>query len=311
MLSAGESLNLNPAMKNRRGLNLMALHLIVLIWGLTGILGFEISLGAIKLVWWRVFIAALAIGIFAFFSRKKLSANPRQIAAFAGVGLLTAAHWICFFESIKASKISVTLAVISTTAFFVAIIAPLIRKEKFHVYEIFLGLVVVSGLTLIFKFENEYQWGITLALLAALLAATFSSLNSSLVVKHGATKIAFWEMFFALLGVTVFLLFQGEFDASIFDISARDLILLSVLGILCTGVAFIVSIEVMKVLSPFTCALAINMEPVYTILAALLLYGESEYMSREFYLGAAIIISTLFAESWLKSRKVFEKKKAE
>jgi len=169
-------------------------------------------------------------------------------------------------------------------------------------------LVVVVGIFLIFKFESEYTLGIILSLTAAFLAALFSTLNARLVANHRPTKMAFWEMLFAFLGLSVYLIINGGGQHLVAFPSYYDFRLLLLLGVLCTGVAFIVSIRVMRVLSPFTCALAINMEPVYTIILALLLYGSDEWMSPQFYAGGAVIISTLFLDTWLKRRQM---KKAE
>lgn len=288
-------------MKKARNSNLIILHVVVLLWGFTGILGREITLDAFRLVWWRVAIATLAIGAYAVYKGIKLKASKNTLLMLAGIGLLTAMHWVCFFMSIKVSKISVALAVISTTALFVSLLAPVIRKEKFYAYEILLGLMVVGGLFLIFKFESNYTLGIILSLAAALLAALFSSFNSVMVTRQSPVLIAFWEMFFALAGLTVFLISRGDFISNDMMPDLRDAGLLIILGVVCTGLAFIISIQVMRVLSPFTCALAINMEPIYTILVALALYGEEEFMSVQFYIGALVIISTIFFESWLKS----------
>lgn len=292
-------------MKNPRTANLLLLHFIVFIWGFTGILGKEISIHALPLVWWRTSIAAISILIFAVLVKRSLRVSFNGLLQLAGVGLLTAAHWICFFTSIKVSNVSVTLAVISTTAFFVSIVSPFINKTKFLWYETILGVVVIFGLGLIFKFESQYTEGILYALAAAVFAAIFSSFNANLVKRYRATLIGFWEMLFAFGGVTVFLLFSGGLSSDIIFISQRDIFLLLVLGVICTGFAFIAGIEVMKVLTPFTCSLTINLEPIYTIAFALLLYGESEYMSPQFYLGAVVIVSTLFLNIWLKRR--FEK----
>lgn len=287
--------------KDRRG-NLILLHIIVFIWGFTGILGREITLSSIPLVWWRVFVAALSIGLFALLFKKDLRANRREILQFGGVGLLTAAHWICFFSSIKVSNVSVALAVISTTSFFVALVAPFIRKEKFQSYELILGVLVIAGLFIIFKFEMKYALGIVLSLVASLFAAIFSSFNSNFIQKHSSVKIAFWEMIFACIGVTAYLIFDNSFVATVGTIGSYDFGLVLILGIVCTGFAFIAAIEVMKVLSPFTCAIAINLEPIYTIALALWIYGDSEYMSPAFYIGALIILSTLFIEAWIKKK---------
>lgn len=283
--------------------NLLLLHLIVLVWGLTGILGKEITLDPFSLVWWRVLIAVVSIAIIALFLRSSFKASPTDIVRFAGVGLVTAAHWVCFFASIKYSKISVALVVLSTSAFFVSLLHPLIRRERPKRYEMLLGLIVILGIFLIFKFEAKYSMGIVLSLMAAFLAALFSTLNAHLVAKHNPTTMAFWEMVFAWVGLTAFLVIAGRTSELMEMPSLRDFRLLLVLGFLCTGVAFIVSIRVMKVLSPFTCALAINMEPVYTIIIALFLYGSDEWMSPEFYAGGLVIISTLFLDSWMKRRR--------
>ncbi|MFN0031265.1 MAG: DMT family transporter [Flavobacteriales bacterium] len=290
-------------MTTARTSSLLLLHLIVFIWGFTGILGREISLDAFALVWWRVLVAAAAIGAYAFFFNKKLAAPSRSIAKFAAIGVLTAAHWVCFFASIKASNVSVALAVISTTSFFVSLVAPFVRNEKFKSYEVLLGLMVIAGLFIIFKFEMQYAEGIVLSLLASFFAAVFSSYNSKLIAEHTAAKIAFWEMLFALLAMSIFLVCTKQIHYTIIAPTAKDIWLLLLLGVACTGFAFLAGIEVMKVLSPFTCALTINLEPVYTIGFALWIYGESEYMSPQFYLGALIIISTLFINAWIKKRE--------
>lgn len=287
-------------MKSTRATNLLLLHALVFIWGFTGILGYEISLSAVPLVWWRVAIAAFALGFFAVIMRKSIRASTKEILRFFGVGIVIALHWLCFFGSIKESTISVALVVISTTAFFVSLISPLLRKEKFHYYELFLGVMVVVGLAVIFRFESQYTTGIILSLFSALFAATFSTFNSMLISKHSAIKIAFWEILSACIAITIYLVIAGDFESALTNMSGYNFSLLLILGVVCTGFAFVAAIEVMKVLSPFTCALAINLEPVYTIFFALWFYGESEYMSLQFYLGAAIILSTLFIEAWIK-----------
>jgi len=291
-------------MRGKYTTNLLLLHLIVLVWGLTGILGREITLQPFLLVWWRVLIAVATIAIIALLARKQLIAQTRDLVRFAGVGLLTAAHWVCFFASIKYSKISVALVVLSTSAFFVSLIHPLLKRERPRRYEMSLGLVVIVGIFLIFKFESEYTLGIVLSLLAAFLAAIFSTLNARLVATYQPTQMAFWEMLFAFLGLSLYIVITGKSQQLATLPSSRDLQLLLLLGVLCTGVAFIVSIRVMRVLSPFTCALAINMEPVYTIVLALILYGSDEWMSPQFYFGGLVIISTLFLDTWLKSRRL-------
>lgn len=287
----------------KRSRALLILHITVFIWGFTGILGNEIDLPAVQLVWWRMCVAGLAIAAWAAIARKSLKTDTGELLKFGAVGLLTAGHWICFFGSIKASNVSTALAVVSTTSFFVALVAPFIRRTRFSALEVFLGIMVVAGLGIIFNFEPERTLGIVLSLAAAFLAAVFSSINSVLVRQYDPTKIALYEMVFGAGGVTLFLALVGDFDASLFSLSATDVFFVLVLGVVATAFAFIVSIDIMKVLSPFTCALTINLEPLYTIVIALLLYGESEYMSPQFYAGSVLILSTLFIEAWVRNKK--------
>jgi drug/metabolite transporter (DMT)-like permease len=282
--------------------NLILMHVIVFIWGFTGILGKEIHLESVPLVWWRCLVAALTLGLFIGISRKKQVIPFREILKMMGVGLLTALHWICFFGSIKASNLSIALAVLSTSSFFVAIVSPLIRKEKFQPYELFLGVALFIGVGIMLKFESDKTMGILLSLGAAFFAALFSTFNSKLVEKHPPTQIAFYEMVAAFLGISVVMLFYGNADV-LYSISSMDLLYIIILGALATGVAYVIGIEVMKELSPFTCAVAVNMEPIYTIAFALLIYGQSEIMSSEFYVGLLIIVVSVFLDAWLKYRK--------
>jgi drug/metabolite transporter (DMT)-like permease len=281
---------------------LLILHLIVFIWGFTGILGKEISLESDQLVWWRTLIAAMAMGLFALFTGRSLRVERKELLAYVGVGLLTAAHWICFFGSIKVSNVSTALAIISTTSFFVAIVGPFIRKTSFSILEVVLGIIVIIGLTIIFKFEPDMTLGIVLSLAAAFFAAVFSSFNSVLVKKYPPTRIAFYEMSAGMVGVTLYMMFNGTLDASLVDVGLRDFSLLIVLGTVATAFAFIMGIEVMKVLSPFTCALTINLEPLYTIAIALFLYKEDEFMSPAFYVGSILILSTLFIDVYARKK---------
>lgn len=286
---------------SKRTTSFWLLNVVVLIWGLTGILGKEISLSAAPLVFWRIAIAASFLSIWMIVGKVSWRVERRTWIRYALAGGFTAAHWLCFFGSIKASNVSVALAVLSTSAFFVSIVSPVLRREPFRWYEMGLGIVVFAGVAMIFNASFHYVMGITLSLLAAFFASVFSTMNSKLVERDNPVRIAFWEMTTALVIVGIYCLFLQQDEP--FLPSHRDFLLLLVLGILCTGLAFVVGIYVMKQLSPFTCAVAINMEPVYTIAAAVFLYGESEWMTTGFYVGAAIIMSTIFIDVWLKRNR--------
>jgi drug/metabolite transporter (DMT)-like permease len=275
--------------------SLLVMHLIVLIWGLTGILGHEISLDSFQLVWWRVLIAIAGIGCFAFYRNLLRPKSSKLLIQLVLCGVVVGAHWIAFFAAIKESTISVALCALSTNSFFVALLGPLFGRGPWRLKEFVLSLLVIVGLVVIFQFELQYWKGIVLGLIASALSAGFSLANARFIQKESAVTISFWEMIGAFTGVTIYFLFTSKLDQLRIP-NAYDMRCLFFLGLVCTAFALVVSVEVMKRLSPFTCALTINLEPVYTILLALLLYGQSEYMSGGFYVGLFLILSTLLLD---------------
>jgi drug/metabolite transporter (DMT)-like permease len=288
---------------NRRS-SLIALHAIVLIWGFTGILGKEISLNAVPLVFWRTLIAFLGVLGFVWIFKKKVQLSYQQVIKLALVGLLIAGHWIAFFTSIKLSNISTALTVLSTNAIFTAIVAPWIVGGKTSPRELLMGGVGTIGLAIIFHFEGQFALGILWSLLAALLAAVFSSFNARWVREMEPVSMTLMELLFANFWVMLFILLSPQEDFQVHLLDWRNIALLLILGWLATSIPFIVSIEVMKKISPFTCAIAINMEPIYSILIALYLYGSSEWMSSGFYWGAFLILAVVFIETfWRKEPK--------
>jgi drug/metabolite transporter (DMT)-like permease len=285
--------------KNRA---LLLLHFIVFIWGFTGILGREISLPAIPLVGWRTLIASVSLLLFMAVRKIPFATSPQRIWRYAFVGALTAAHWIFFFGSIKASNVSTALAVISTTSFFVAFLSPFLLRTKFVKAELLLGVLVVAGLGLIFEFEPQYKLGIVLSLLAALLAAVFSTLNSRFILSDDPIRISFYELSFAALFVALFQVVSPNEEHGFVMPDMYNFMLLLLLGVIATAFAFVQSVKVMKQLSAFTCALTINLEPVYAIAMALCIYGDSEHMRPEFYFGTLILLGTLLLHQFIQKR---------
>ncbi|MFM1932124.1 MAG: hypothetical protein RL226_1427 [Bacteroidota bacterium] len=287
---------------NERVRNLLLLHVIVLIFGFTGIIGKLVTVNAERMVFWRASIAAVALGLFLLFYRKRSPIPLKDLARHAAIGLLTAAHWITFFAAIKASNVSVALATIASTALFVSFFEPIILKKRFDWRESFLGIAVIAGLCIIFSVETRFMTGIVLALISAALAGLFSTLNAREVKRFSPISISFNEMVFASLFTGAYLFFTGQMNADTFSMSRQDWLYLILLGTIATAFAFVISVEVLKALSPFTVALTINLEPVYSILIALLLFPETEVMNGWFYLGAAIILGALVVDAYLKKR---------
>lgn len=282
------------------------LHLIVFIWGFTAILGALISLDALPLVWWRMSIAVLLI--FIYMKWKKIDftiANSTRLLMLLA-GLVIAMHWFTFFKAIKVSNVSVTLACLSTGAFFTSFLEPIFYGRKVIWYEVVFGLLVVLGLYIIFQVEGDYYLGIILALTSAFLSASFSVINGKFAKEYNPATVSFYELLGGVGFLSIYLLFSEQFTQSFFQISISDLSWLFILASVCTAYAFIASVAVMKHLSPYTVMLTINLEPIYGIVLAIMIFQEKEKMNPNFYLGAAIILSTVVLNGIFKN---FEKKK--
>lgn len=279
------------------------LHLIVFIWGFTAILGALISLDALPLVWFRMLFAVGFIAVFVYFKKLSLRVSKKSLLQFIFAGLIIALHWFTFFKAIKVSNVSVTLACLSTGAFFASLLEPILYGKKVVWYEVFLGILVIVGLYIIFNVEGNYWEGIILALISAFLSALFAVINSKFVKEHDATVISFYELAGGVFFFSIFLLFGNSFNADFFQLTTKDFIYLLILSSVCTAYAFIASTAVMKFLSPYTVMLTINLEPIYGIILAVLIFKEKEQMSFEFYIGASIILFTVLLNVIIKSRK--------
>ena len=290
-------------MQNDKLLNYFHLHFIVFIWGFTAVLGDLISIEAVPLVWHRMLLGSLFVLIYIIYNKGMLKVSLRSLIKFAFVGLLIALHWLAFFSAVKVSNVSITLAMMSTGAFFASFLEPIFFKRKIIGYEVIFGLIVIIGLYIIFKVESAYLSGILLALLASFLGTLFSIFNGMMVKSHNATVISFYELLFGVVFITLYILFTDGFDNAFFNLSGSDWTYLIILASICTAYAFIASVHVMKWISPYTVMLTTNMEPVYGILLALLILGEKEYMSPTFYLGAIIILITVVLNGIIKTRK--------
>ena len=279
----------------------LQLHLIVFIWGFTAILGALISLDALPLVWFRMLLAVFFIAIYILWKKKTIKVSTKVLIQFLFAGLVIALHWFTFFKAIKVSNVSITLACLSTGAFFASFLEPILNGKKIIWYEVFLGLIVVSGLYIIFNVEVDYFYGILLALTSAFLSALFSVINSKFVKTHDPTVISFYELIGGVLFFSLFILVSNKFSADFFHLTFHDLMYLLILSSFCTAYAFIASTSVMKHLSAYTVMLTINLEPIYGILLAVVIFKEKEQMSTEFYVGALIILSTVLLNVLIKT----------
>lgn len=290
-------------MLNDKSKSYLKLHLIVFIWGFTAILGALITLDALPLVWFRMLFALIFIGLFMYYKKYNFNIDSKAFFKFLLAGFIIALHWFTFFKAIKVSNVSITLACLSTGAFFTSLLEPIFYKKKIVLYEMLFGFAVVIGLYIIFKVEIDYILGILLALFSAFLSALFAVINSQFVKTHDSTTISFYELLGGVLFFSGFLLFSNSFSWNFFQLSWNDLFYLFVLSSVCTAYAFIESTRVMKHLTPYTVMLTINLEPIYGIILAVMVFKEKEKMSTEFYIGALIILATVLLNALLKSRQ--------
>jgi len=294
-------------MQNAKFNNYLLLHLIVFVWGFTAVLGKLITLDALPLVWYRMTIAVTLILGYILFKRFPLKVPPKTLIMLVIGGIVIAMHWVTFFKAIKVSNVSVTLACLSTGAFFTALLEPFWYGRKMIWYELLFGVVVILGLLVMFDVESGYLLGVLLALTSAFLSAVFSLINGKLIQSEKPSVIAFYELGSGVLFLSLYILFTGGFTPEFFEVSQNDWIFIFILASVCTAYALIVSVKVMRFISPYTVMLTINLEPVYGLVLAFIFLGDSEKMDALFYVGALMILCTVVANGILKNRGKLKK----
>jgi len=275
----------------------------VLLFGFTGILGKLISIAALPLATFRMIIAAVGLYIILKFRRKSLDIDSGTIFKSLGIGLIVAVHWFTFFLSIKLSNVSISLATLSSATLFAAILEPIIERRKVSPLEIILSLFIMLGLVIIFRFELSYWKGILVALLSAFLASLFNVLNRGLTQKNDSTVISFYEMLSGSLLLCMIYIYLYKDQGLVLAASTPDIIYLVILGLVCTSYAFTAVIGLMKRISAYTVTMAVNLEPIYAIILAWFIFGDSELMSGGFYIGATIIIASIIIHALVNRRK--------
>ena len=291
-------------MRENRFRGVIHFHFIVFIFGFTSIIGALISWEAITIVWYRMLLASFFLFIFiALFKPEFTKIKSKEILSLILGGFLIASHWIAFFKSIKLVGVSPTLAMLSTGAIITAFLEPIFYKRKVLMYEIIFGSIAMIGTLVIFRSAPESFFGMSIALLATTLGVFYTLINGKLTTKYPATIINFYEMIIGFGFTTVYLIFFGVYDKVIFKFSINDLIWILILSSVCTAYAITKSISLMKVLKPYSIMLILNMEPIYAIILALLIFGENEFMNIYFYLGLGLIMIAIVCNSIYKSSR--------
>ena len=270
------------------------LHIAVFLAGFTGILGRLISLNEGMIVWYRLLFTATTMWVLFGLRKKIYKISTVDILKISGVGFIAAMHWVTFYGSIKYSNVSVALVCFSSISFFTALFEPLILRKKINRTEIFLGLMTIAGIYIIFHFDSQYKTGIITGLVSAVLASLFPIFNRQFLQRINVETMLSWQQTGGLIALSVLLPFYlRQFPVESFLPGMQDLLWLFGLSWFCSVVAFQFSSNALKRLSAFTVNLTYNLEPVYGILLAFIVYKENKLLSKWFYTGFAIIAAAL------------------
>ena len=282
--------------------SLFRLHLIVFLWGFTAILGKLIHAEAMALVFYRMLFAAIFLFIYLRVIKKRSIHVPKKmLLQLFGIGGLMAFHWLCFFYSIKVSNVSIALSCLATSTLFASFIEPIVFRRKIDIYEVIIGVIIVICIAVIFQAELHYKIGIIAGILCAFFGTLFSVLNGKMFGKTSSGNIIFYEIFGGWFLISLFFLATGSIF-SFNEISFRDLALLTILASVFTAFPMFESVNLMKYISPFTLILTVNLEPVYGIIFAYFIFGESEHMSPIFYFASLIMILAIVANGIIKAK---------
>lgn len=270
---------------------LIKLHISVFLAGFTGILGVLIHLNEMTLVWYRIMITVVSLSVLFALTKKSTRIPKQQAVRFFLIGTLIALHWVAFYGSIKLSNVSIGLVCFSATGLFTALLEPLLVTKKLQWVELGLGLLSLLGIYLIFHFDERYQTGILVGIISAFLAALFSVLNKKQVADAEPTVMMLYELTGGLVILTLLMPVYAFFFPEISIVpTLSDWCWLLVLSWLCTIVAMQLMLDSLKKVSAFTQNLSLNLEPVYAIIMAFILFDENKYLSSSFYFGVGLII---------------------
>lgn len=281
------------------------MHISIILWGATGVLGRSIELSEGLLVWYRLIITTISLALFIYLTKMSFRVSAQNFWKLFGIGALLMVHWLFFYGAIKYSNVSITLSIFSSTSLFTALIEPVITKKKFNKAELLYSIMAMLGIGIIFySDENSYSTGIVLALIAAFLGAFFNILNKEVVNEISSEVVSFYEIFSGLIVLTAILPFYVSYfqPLKLFP-DTKDWVLLFILAVACTHITLILSLNALKHLSAFTLNLSINLEPVYGIALAFLIFGENKNLNAGFFAGTLLILLSVILHSYFASKE--------
>jgi len=249
-------------------------------------------------------LTAPSLWLLALLRGQDIRIDRRDLWRIFGIGGIAALHWVAFYGSIKYSNVSVSLLCFSAIGFFTALIEPLIMRHKVDVVELLLGLLVIAGICLIFRVNPHFKTGIVIGLVSALLGSLFPVLNKRILRRVSSENVTLYELSGGLLVLTLLMpVYLWLFPAPSLLPTLSDWGWLLVLSWACTVLAFNLSMSALQKISAFTVNLSYNLEPVYGILLAFLLFREDKYLNGGFYIGFFLILLSIVLQTLRLWRK--------
>ena len=287
---------------------LVSLHIMVIFLGFTGVLGKLISLETPYLVWHRMFIAFISLFFFLLFKKQIRSINKKDILPLLGIGAIVALHWFFFFGAIKVANISIAVICLATASLFSAFMEPIFFKRKLLKYELVFGIIVFGALSFMLyeKPENEdinYFLGYVYGIASAFLGTLFTMFNGKYINKVDAAKITMVEMLGGVILISLYFIYIEDYSILTTSLIFDDIIYLILLGTICTAGIFVWMTEIMRHITPYALIMAINLEPIYSIIIGLIIFSETETMNLSFYIGSSIILFIVFLDGYIKNKK--------
>ncbi len=285
----------------------LQLHVAVLLAGFTAILGKLIELNEGMLVLYRMLLSTALLALILLYKKEFVRSSLLDILKIFGVGAIVATHWVTFYGSIKYSNVSVSVTCLSAIGFFTSFFEPLIKRRKIDVVEVALGLLAIAGIYLIFNFYPEYKTGIIFGIISAMLASLFPIYNKNFLQKFSPKMVTFYEMSGGFISLCIIVpIYLKFFPSEYFIPTFSDWMWLLILAVFCTVVSFILQLNALKLISAFTANLTYNLEPVYSIVLAFIIFKENKFLGRGFYFGFALILLAITLQmirEW-KHRKI-------
>jgi len=282
------------------------LHFIVFLWGFSAILGKLVTIPAVEMIFYRAILAALGLALVIIATKGSFAVTRTQLLKLLLIGSIVALHWLAFFGSARVSNVSVSLVGFATNSLWAALLEPWFNRTRIKKFELMLGLVVLSGLYIIFSFDFQYKLGLLFGIAAGFTSALFSVFNAKMVQRIPAFTITFYEMVGVFISLALFLPVYQYFWADQHTLqlipSASDWLFIGLLAGVCSVYAYSVAVELMKKISVFLLQLSLNLEPIYGIVMAVIIFGDQEKMGSNFYIGTLVIMAAVASYPLLRKR---------